>query len=475
MDIWQGLQILKRRRGTLLVSSFLALAAILASTQLISVQYASSARLLVKPPQRLLTLSSAAGAGQASDWLIQPGVLMEVFSSQDFLERAVRTGASKESWQTLRQHLDVQPAGGKSGAGNILRVSVTSEDPQEAFRICDRVIAEFLRYLPEVAAREQTGNRVFLEHLVKEASARLQQAEREALAWRRKHPMVEAASTGTNFVGGLTDLERQEAEAQQQVLAQQGRLRQVRAGEVPVGVLQAGGGVLSDLEQQLTKERMKLTHLEQVYLPGTASVVDQRRIIDRTRALLDEERARSLRALEAERQAQLAEAEGRLTAVRESITRMRQARRASQDNLEYAQLQRQIATANRNHDELLGQLYAARIAEQSARREGALALIEKPQPAVPVRAFPVRDWRRILPLAIPLALGFGLLVAFSVEQFRTSMRMRPRIEEAIGLPVLGSIPHLPREFARGWDRVLAEAGAPPPSPLSRAIDAPPAA
>ena len=95
--------------------------------------------------------------------------------------------------------------------------------------------------------------------------------------------------------------------------------------------------------------------------------------------------------------------------------------------------------------------------EQSSRRQGAVNVLEQPGVGTvaydPDAARPViadNSVKRNL-MAIPFCLVLGIAAAFVQEYLAGSTKLRPRIEEALELPILAVIPSTPSELTVNWE------------------------
>ena len=126
-----------------------------------------------------------------------------------------------------------------------------------------------------------------------------------------------------------------------------------------------------------------------------------------------------------------------------------------EDRRELAKLERQRNLWDENHLSLLQQLYQARVVEQSSRRQGAVTVLEPPRLGDPIaggRTAAGRSKAQTIAMAIPFALILGLGAAFLKDYMTSSMRLRPKVEEALEIPVIAVIPSTPSELTVDWER-----------------------
>jgi len=109
-----------------------------------------------------------------------------------------------------------------------------------------------------------------------------------------------------------------------------------------------------------------------------------------------------------------------------------------------------------NYLSLTRQLYQLRVLEQASRRQGAITILERPQAGIEVIAkkdkkAPMDPTTRFL-IGLPFCFAFGAGAALLADYLFASLRLQPRIEEALNLPVIALIPQGER-----WERVKKEA------------------
>ena len=130
-------------------------------------------------------------------------------------------------------------------------------------------------------------------------------------------------------------------------------------------------------------------------------------------------------------------------------------RMSDDDRRELAKLERQRDLWDENHLSLLQQLYQARVVEQSSRRQGAVTVLEPPRLGDPIsigNLSAAHSKSTTLAMAIPFALILGVGAAFLRDFMTTSMRLRPKVEEALEIPVIAVIPSTPSELTVDWER-----------------------
>ncbi len=66
-------------------------------------------------------------------------------------------------------------------------------------------------------------------------------------------------------------------------------------------------------------------------------------------------------------------------------------------------------------------------------------------------------------MAIPVALLVGFAAVVGMDYLSSSMRLEPRIEEALGLPIIGRIPCQTQILTADWEELKQTVGKSAPS------------
>ncbi|MFN3945541.1 MAG: XrtA system polysaccharide chain length determinant [Allosphingosinicella sp.] len=306
--------------------------------------------------------------------------------------------------------------------------------------------------------RQETGQSLsFLDEEIRRREVQLQEAEQRRVEFEQRFMGL---LPGEGSVQQRMSAARMElANLEQQIVSSQSALTGLRSqlgatpailpGSAPApGVAGPASAQIASLEAQLGQLRAR------GWTDQHPDVIQTRAQIDRLRADADRERARgagggaggipnpthaSLRAMIAEREAQLAAAQARKNQLSNDMQQLA-GRQAAEPGVvaEQARLNRDYDVLKRQYDRLLEDRERVRLRSDVQTRTDAVTfrIIDPPsQPTVPVA--PNRPL--LLTLVLVVALGAGVAVAFVLGQLQTTFPTQGRLEQVTGLPVLGTV------------------------------------
>lgn len=454
MDIWRSLRLVKSHPFLFLVGTILGFLAVLVGPNLITKPpsvYRSIAKILITP-----NTTSLADASQRSvdpsvrSWFVDENTIRALLSSQDLLDLVLESAGSKMDWLELRDRINVNILSNSGQAVSLMEVSVMGTKAEEV-RVLTQVLSEkFIQYVQQLSAAEHDKTVAFLERERRNAEREIARAHKRLLKIG-----VVPDKGGTNSLeeawvqlqARRNELERDlalaDAEVEELAIAQS---EHIDTTSLPEG---AGFSVLQD---SVAKEQLKLEQMREVFTERSYQVQEQIRKVKRAEELRLKQFTHKVdaRRLAAEKKrahyaSLLAQTNSRLKALDDK-------RPGPEKLLQYSTEERQLAMWQDSYLDLTRQLYRARVLQQSSRREGAFTIVEKPVLGKLVSG-PIVNRSlgfRIL-MAIPLGLIVGLGLLLAMEYLTSSLRLEPRIEEALGLPILGSIPHVPEDTSSSWD------------------------
>jgi polysaccharide biosynthesis transport protein len=317
--------------------------------------------------------------------------------------------------------------------------------------------------------RQETGQSLtFLDEEIRRREAQLQEAEQRRVEFEQRFMGM---LPGEGSVGQRMGSARMElANLEQQIVAAQSALTGLRSqlastpailpGTAPgAGVAGPASAQVAALEAQLGQLRAR------GWTDQHPDVIQTKAQIDRLRSAADGERARgggaggipnpshgSLRAMIAEREAQLAAAQARKTQLQSDMQQL-SARQTEEPGVaaEQARLTRDYEVLKRQYDRLLEDRERLRLRSDVQTRTDAVTfrVIDPPsQPDVPVA--PNRPL--LLTLVLFAALGAGVGAAFVLGQLQATFPTQGRLEQVTGLPVLGTVSEVLTERERAKRR-----------------------
>lgn len=427
--------------------------------------YQSQAKVLLTPPnggfrgfatgsQELVDMNATAYA-----WFADPVLLQEIMQSEELLKRVHAESGMKGEWIELRSMIAMEPMSFNGQGIKLFKLTVTSDDPKESQKIARSMIEEFGSYTQELSAKEFASTRKFVEELVVEADQRRLQSEENLAILREKYlgiPSDEALASQQST------LEQQRREYDQKIPSLQAELSSLRAymdGSVsspPWEILQQGNSSLKSLESHLSESELKLTQAKEIYTDQSDHVKKAATQVQKAREAYDRGVRDYVSSLSDSKTRELSNLTSNSQVITQQLTSLLAGRMTPEDRRTLQKLERERTLWEENHFALVQQLYNARVTEQSSRRQGSVNTLEQPMAGSPV-ANPTRTKAAMtrgkrVAVAIPFCLVLALGAAMLREHLSSSMKLRPRIEEALELPVIAVIPASPSNLTVEWER-----------------------
>jgi protein tyrosine kinase modulator len=321
--------------------------------------------------------------------------------------------------------------------------------------------------------RRETGQSLqFLDEELRRRETQLQEAEQRRVEFEQRF-MGLLPGTGTidqRMGGARAEL----ANIEQQIVAQQGSLNAMRGqlAATPQNLPGMGeaastaSGQIAALEAQLNQNRAR------GWTDQHPDVIAARQQIERLRPYAAGERRSggtgmpnpswvSLRAMVAEREAQLAALTSRRNQLQSDLGQL-SSRQSTEPGLaaEQTRLTRDYDVLKQQYDQLLANREQVRLRSDVQTRTSPLTIQVVEPPSVPgVPAAPNRPV--LLTVILFFAVGAGLAAAFVAGQLQTTFPTQNRLAAVTGLPVLGTLSEvvMPPERARRRQRLVWLGGA----------------
>ena len=299
--------------------------------------------------------------------------------------------------------------------------------------------------------RRETGQSLqFLDEELRRRETQLQEAEQRRVEFEQRFMgLLPGEGSITQRMSAaraeLANIEQQIAAAQGAVNAMRGQLA-ATPSSLP-GVGESAGtasGQIAALEAQLSQ------NLARGWTDSHPDIVATRQQIDRLRPFAASERRSgtggipnpahvSLRAMMAEREAQLAAATARRNQLQSDLAQL-SARQSTEPGLaaEQSRLTRDYEVLKQQYDQLLANREQVRLRSDVQTRTSPLTVQVVEPPSVPgVPAAPNRPI--FLTVILFLAVGAGIAAAFVAGQLQTTFPTQNRLASVTGLPVLGTV------------------------------------
>lgn len=481
MDPLNALKIIKKWRWTFLGVTVLAFALIAMAPSgnpgsapivggKVLDRFQSSAKILLTPPSGNVNAFGGRGVvmDQAQSWFADPTVLQEVIRSEELLKRVTeQLKGGQTGWEQLKKDVQVEPVSQGRYGVMLFNLSVVSTDPKESQKIIRLVTDEFSNYVQEISAREFAATRKFVEELVVEAEQRRVQAEENLMLVREKYL---SAPTDTEVNTRQSALENQRRDALQKVPSLEAEIVSISSyldGKVdtpPWTIVQRADASLSKLESQVTENRLALEKAREIYTEENDNVVTAKQRLARSENLYQEGVRDYAKSLLDSKNLELQQVRSQESSASQQLNILLASQMTAEDRRLVQKFERELSVWDENHLSLTQQLYQARVVEQSSRRQGSVTVLQQPLAGIPVLerngkfeedkefAFRTRNRYKKLALAFPFCLVLGVAAAMLREYLKTSMKLRPRVEEMLEVPVIAVIPPIPSDLSVDWER-----------------------
>lgn len=454
MDLLRALKVIRRHKSAFLAVSLLSLLVVVLLPKKVGnapTVYTSSAKILIMASSINVPSSDGLPSSSLQVWFADQVTLQELVTSEGLLKRVLARLNLDEPWTDFRSRVTVAPL--SQSNDNIYILSVSGNTPIEAEKCAEALSTEFVEYVQELSSKEFASTRRYLEELMSTADLRIKKTEASLEKMRQSLP--------SDQENELLAKQRIDIEAENQVLKGEIRGLQQEATQLeafvsgastipPWQIVEQNSPAVASLSEALAQERSKLLELQTVYAEGNSQVVDQtKRVADLEELYLSQVK-KVAQSLLADKTNLLAGKESVLQANNSRLKTLSGRRVPESERLKLERLQRQLDMYQESYLQLVKQLNEARVSELSSRRQGAISILERPLGATASGGDKQGSRMRDLALAIPLCLVLGIGAAFLADYLQSSMRLVPRIEEMMELPVLAVIPELPPEAVEKW-------------------------
>lgn len=425
------------------------------------VVYESTAKILLSPVQRTASLNSDSFRGNdANNWLTDQQTLTELITSERLLTRIGNVCGLRTPWQELRERVRIEPlAFDYMHHVNLFTLSVQDASSKQAQKLTEAAVQEFVSYVEELSAREFANTRRFLEELVAEAKEKVDDTEEKLLTITSAHSDVADSAASAESLMTL-DLDKRKLQEERSLLeGELGAVQSYQAGQstvVPTSVLTKSDSNLAQLETSVAAAKLKLIELQQLYTEENIQVVEQHARLNKLQQLYDSRIEQLAQASSDEKGRLIAEKKKSIQAIDARMSELRNRQLTPVEKRQVAKLERQLNMWEENHLSLVKQLYQARVVEQSSRRQGAITILENPGPAVEYREKRTRTLGAQVAIGLPFSLGLSVAIILGIEFLGATLRLVPRIESTLGIPVMAVIPPIDVEIMELWERYKRE-------------------
>ena len=320
----------------------------------------------------------------------------------------------------------------------LVRINYDSPVPAFSARVANAVAEGFIASGLERRFGASSYAKTYLEDQLKTTKARLEQSERQLVAFAQKENLV-SSGAGQSLAGqNLSDLNSALATAQEQRIRAQARWSQAQAARgaaLPADML--GNSIIRTLQQQRAQLQGQYQQKLQVFKADYPEMLQLKGQLDDLDKQITAELANIRASVKAEYDAATSQErllQGQLSSLRT------QALDVDGRSIDYNIIKREVDTNRQLYDGLLQRYKEVGVAGDV--RSNNISIIDRAE--VPRGRFSPSLIRN---LAIGLLLGLmlGVLVAFVLEFLDDTLKTPEDVEQRLKLAVLGIIPRLVKQ------------------------------
>lgn len=336
--------------------------------------------------------------------------------------------------RTVQNGLVIEPVRNS----RLVKIHYDSAVPAFSARVANAIAEGFIASGLERRFGASSYAKTYLEDQLKTTKSRLEDSERQLVAFAQKENLV-SSSEGQSLAGqNLSDLNSALATAQEQRIRAQSRWSQAQAARgaaLPADML--ANSIIRTLQQQRAQLQGTYQQKLQVYKPDYPEMLQLQGQMDD----LDKQISGELANIRASVKAEYAAAASQERLLQAQLDMLRT---ASLDvdgrSIEYNILRREVDTNRQLYDGLLQRYKEVGVAGDV--RSNNISIVDRAQ---------VPSWRFKPSLGLNLAVGvlagllLGALVAFVLEFLDDTLKTPEDIEQRLKLAVLGIIPRLRKQ------------------------------
>ena len=344
----------------------------------------------------------------------------------------------------------------------ILKVTVSSTDPENAQKINEEILEHFLARLTELSHSEKKTTKEFLEGRVAEADDTLSVAETQLQQYQVKEQIVSPDGHTHALIDRMANIKEEDEENKIDLAAAQAKLSSVNGQLQSYGLSIADNAKIKQYNSKLADMEVTRVGYLSKYTNEHPKMIELNKQIQETRAALESEISRvaalaapsdnsvqqGLVADKFRSEAEISVAKSK-TAALASVNTQAEAELAAMPAKEqgFIRAQRDVNVAQDIYTMLYKRLEEAKIAEVMVPNE--VQVIDKP--TLPER--PVRPRKRtIILLAAAVGLSLGLASVLLPALMHRRIRTAENVRDYLGLAVLGSIADLQALEKREMDK-----------------------
>jgi succinoglycan biosynthesis transport protein ExoP len=324
-------------------------------------------------------------------------------------------------------------------------ISYTSDNAAKAAQIANAFADEYL--VEQLESRYEATRRAneWLNERLEELRDKVRQSEQAVALYKAQNNIVDTQGTTLNDQQ-LAKLNEQLILARAETAQARAKFEQVQAvrkrgGDVTAFADALQSGALATLKAKSSEVRRELANLSAKYGNRHPSVVSARAQLTDIRRQIGSEASRIMTAVQNEYRV----AQSREASIEQSLTDLKSSSNVTDTaEIKLRELEREAAA-----NKALFESFLSKFKETSQEEKLATTNSKVIERAATPTSPSAPNKRLIALMALTLGLGFGVAVAFLLEQLDSGYRTTSQIEKSLGVPVLASVPRADGELAPG--------------------------
>lgn len=316
----------------------------------------------------------------------------------------------------------------------LVRVSITSPDPDLSARVANGVVENFIESNLDRKIDASSFAKRFLETSLADMKARLETAERALIEFAQEQQIVEADNQATLASQNLGMLNESLAEAKDARIKAESRLRTAQTGQVDALPEVQASALIAQLRQTRAQINAEYQQKLVTFKPDFPEMRQLKGRIDETDRQIAEAIALIKASIDAEYRAAIERENLLLAQLNQVKTEVLDVRGRS---IDYNILQREVDTSRQQYEALLKRYEEVGLAGGVGTNN--MSIVDRAQP--PYSPFQP-NMRRNLMFGLMLGLVLGIGLALLVEFLDDTIKTPQDIEKKLLLAVLGVIPKL---------------------------------
>lgn len=277
---------------------------------------------------------------------------------------------------------------------DIIKITATSKDPQEAQQIAQGVVENMAVTLTKVNQTGTSSYRKFLEDRIQIADSEMKDAEAKLEAFKQKSGVFLPGEQATGIIEQLSEIDKSIAAVQVQRDTKAKQLELLDNGEVATVYNSGMDTAATEVRQALVSKELALKDAQQKYTDKHPAVIELKAELAALKAQVKKEAATEVAASNV----RLNALNTQKAAIESKISQL------SSDGLEYVELSRKVATTREVYSILVKSMESARI--QEAMNSMDLQVIAEAN--LPLyKSFPSRMIITVLGLALGVVISIG--------------------------------------------------------------------